>query len=191
MPGNRREGSSMRKILILFPVTFLLLTIPLFAQDGHAPFEIFGGYNFVRLDGDGELGEGINGWNAAFTGNFTPSFGIKAEISGIYKNYKDDDFGDYKVSGHSFMAGPQLSGRFELLPGASSVFGHALFGTMRTGTEYSSVNSFAMAFGGGIDWGKGRVALRAPQLDYFPWRNSGTTINNFRISGGILLRIGD
>ena len=113
----------MRKILILLPVAFLLLTIPSFAQDKFAPFEVFGGYSFVRIDGDDDW---WGGWNTAVTTNFNSSFGIKTEISGAYKSYKDNYGDDYKISGYSFMAGPQIRKRFELYPGASYVFGHAL-----------------------------------------------------------------
>ena len=180
----------MRKISMLFMAGFLLMTamaVPTFAQD-YAPFEIFGGYNFASINGVGEDGEFMNGWNMAFTGNLNSTFGIKAEVSGIYKSLE----GDYKINAYSFMAGPQISGRFELFPGASSIFGHALFGNARAGgKDMESINFFAMALGGGIDWGYGRVGIRAPQIDYFPWRKDGFNFNNFRISGGIVLRLGN
>jgi len=190
MPGNRREGSLMRKVSILFMAAFLVMTVmaaPSFAQD-YAPFEIFGGYNFASINGVGEKGEFMNGWNAAFSGNLNSTFGIKAEISGIYKSFE----GDYKINAFSFMAGPQISGRFEVFPGASSVFGHALFGNARLGaTEMNSINYFAMALGGGIDWGFGRIGVRAPQIDYYPWRKGGFNFNNYRISGGLVIRLGN
>ena len=181
----------MRKLSVLLVVAFLLPTVPSFAQN-YAPFEIIGGYNFVRLDGVGEDSESMNGWNMSFTGNINSILGIKAEVTGIYKSIKDDYFeGNYKVNGYSFMAGPQINGRFELFPGVSSVFGHALFGTERIGGDVESINFFAMAFGGGIDWGNGRVGVRAPQIDYFPLRKDGYTWNNFRISAGIVFRLGN
>ena len=174
---------------------FLLMTamaVPSFAQN-YAPFEIFGGYNFASINGVGEDGEFMNGWNMAFTGNLNSTFGIKAEISGMYKKIDIPNLeGDYKVNAYSFMAGPQINGRFELFPGASSIFGHALFGTARAGGEgMQSISYFAMALGGGIDWGNGRVGVRAPQIDYFPWRKDGSYFNNFRISGGIVIRLGN
>ena len=177
----------MRKISVLLFVAFLLSAVPSFAQD-YAPFEIFGGYNFVRIDTVGEERESMNGWNISFTGNLNSALGIKAEVTGIYKTLDDD----YKANGYSFMVGPQINGRFELFPGVSSVFGHALFGTERIGVDgFDSVNYFSMAFGGGIDWGKGRVGVRAPQIDYFPLRKDGYTWNNFRIAAGIVFRLGN
>jgi len=180
----------MRKVSMLFIAAFLLMpvmAIPSFAQD-YAPFEIFGGYNFASINGVGNDGEFMNGWNAAFTGNLNSTLGIKAEISGTYKSLE----GDYKINAYSFMAGPQINGRFELFPGVSSIFGHALFGNARAGGDYvESINYFTMALGGGIDWGNGRVGVRAPQIDYYPWRKEGFTFNNFRISGGIVFRLGN
>jgi len=192
MPVNRWKGSLMRKVSFLLLAAFLLFTVPSFAQD-YAPFEIFGGYNFLRLNGVGENSISMNGWNMSFTGNLNSTLGIKAEIAGVYKNLKDDYLGgEYNVNGYSFMAGPQINGRFELFPSASSVFGHVLFGTERLGGEYFiSTSYFAMALGGGIDWGNGRIGVRAPQIDYFPMRVNGSIMNNFRISAGIVIRAGN
>ena len=146
-----------------------------------------------------------NGWNMAFTGNLNSVFGIKGEIAGIYKN---TTLYDGKINAHSFMAGPQINGRFEAFPG--TLFGHALFGTVRDKVSFKSAgvegfgSAFAMALGGGIDWGKGRVGFRAPQIDYFTWRASGglwvdsdsnmvsnMELNNVRVSAGIVIRFGN
>jgi len=73
----------MRKVSMLFIAAFLLMTvmaIPSFAQE-YAPFEIFGGYNFVRLPGVGKERDSMNGWNMAFTGNINSTLGIKAEVT--------------------------------------------------------------------------------------------------------------
>jgi hypothetical protein len=151
-------------------------------------FEIFGGYNFVRLDG----GAGnMDGWNASVAGNLNSVFGIKGEVSGIYG--KDRGYSGLRYSGYSAMAGPQLTGR----SGPASAFVHALFGVEHVGGGVNiegihvgaSTNAFAMALGGGVDWHRGSWGIRLPQVDYFPWRALGGTAHNFRISGGILFRL--
>ena len=191
----------MRKTLVLLLAVFLLSAVPSFAFDDHAPFEFFVGYNFVRLLGEDEA-VSMNGWNMAFTGNINSILGIKGEISGAYRGEDIyDRFGHISIKErvHSFMAGPQINARFEALPGAASIFGHALFGVGNFGINAEaccgaslreSVNLFAMALGGGIDWGKGRVGLRAPQIDYFPLRKTDVNLNNFRISAGLVFRFG-
>jgi hypothetical protein len=184
----------MRKIsmMVLTLLNVLLLSaLPSFAQDEeYAPFEIFGGYSFVRL---GEKVGNMDGWNASFTGNINSVFGIKGEVSGIYAKFKD--YEGVHASGYSFMAGPQITGRFN---GPVDVFGHALFGIEHAGVGangdgYSvgvSTNAFAMALGGGLDWHKGRWGIRVPQIDYFPWRKSGATLKNVRVSAGVVFRLG-
>jgi len=172
-----------------------------FAQDEYAPFEMFAGYNLVRsavyggtcpLDRvfcDTVMGN-MNGWNIALAGNINSIIGIKGEISGAFYSTGNDIA---KLSDYSFMAGPQVNWRIKAFPG--TLFGHSLFGarTRRAILDGSNedYNRFEIAWGGGIDWGKGRVGMRAPQIDYFPRRNRGIVpFYNYRISTGIVLRFG-
>jgi len=190
----------MRKIFSFAGITvFLLFSIPSFAQAEYAPFEIFGGYNLVRAAVDGSLCPfdgtckpgpimgNMHGWNMALAGNINSMLGIKGEISGAYKS-----LGSATRSSYTFMIGPQINGRFESFPG--TLFGHALFGVNRSGISVDdwnySENFFEIALGGGIDWGKGRVSIRAPQIDYFPRHRDSIPHNNFRISTGIVFHFG-
>ncbi len=151
-------------------------------------FEIFGGYTFVRLDGG--MGN-MDGWNASFLGNFNSIVGLKGEVSGLYA--KNTVYSSIRYSGYSVMGGPQITGR----SGPASVFAHALFGVEHIGVGVpfegirvgASLNAFAMALGGGVDWHRGRWGIRLPQVDYFPWRALGGTAHNVRISGGIVFRL--
>lgn len=151
-------------------------------------FEIFGGYTFVQLDGG--MGN-MDGWNASFLGNFNSTMGLKGEVSGLYA--KNTAFDIIRYSGYSAMAGPQVTGR----TGPVSAFAHALFGVEHIGVGAplegirveASVNAFAMALGGGLDWRRGSWGIRLPQVDYFPWRALGGTAHNFRISAGIVFRM--
>jgi hypothetical protein len=151
--------------------------------------EIFGGYAFVHLDG----GAGsMDGWNASVLGNVHSVFGVKGEFSGLYG--KDTLNDDVRYSGYSVMGGPQITARTDSV----NVFAHALFGVEHLGgsTPFgdfrvgASLNAFAMAFGGGLDWHQGSWGIRLPQVDYFPWRALGGMAHNIRISGGIVLRFG-
>lgn len=151
-------------------------------------FEIFGGYSFVRLDGG--MGN-MDGWNASLLGNFNSIVGLKGEVSGLYA--KNTAFSSIRYSGYSVMGGPQITER----SGPVSAFAHALFGVEHIGVGVpfegvrvgASLNAYAMALGGGLDWHRGSWGIRLPQVDYFPWRAFGGTAHNFRISGGIVFRL--
>jgi hypothetical protein len=151
-------------------------------------FEIFGGYNFVQLDGG--MGN-MDGWSASFAGHLNSVCGRKGEAAGSYG--KDNGFSSLRYSGYSVMAGPQVTGR----RGPVSPFAHALFGVEHLGVGLgfeglhagASINAFAMALGGGLDWHRGSWGIRLPQVDYFPWRALGGTAHNVRISGGIVFRL--
>lgn len=151
-------------------------------------FEIFGGYDFVRLDGG--IGN-MDGWSASFADNLNSVFGLKGEVSGLYA--KDKSFSSLRYSGYSVMAGPQITGR----SGPANVFVHTLFGVEHLGVGLGfegvhiggSINAFGMALGGGVDWHRGSWGIRLPQVDYFPWRALGGTAHNVRVSGGVVFRL--
>ena len=150
--------------------------------------ELFGGYNYVHLDG----GAGwMDGWNAAISRNFHQTVGIKAELTGLYA--KNTLYNGVRYNAYSFMAGPEFSGRGRSFMG----FGHVLFGVAHFGESAplfgvritSSVNGFAMAIGGGIDWhGQRKIAWRIAQIDYVPFLADGYIYSNIRISTGIVAR---
>ncbi len=159
-----------------------------YESQGYPKSEVFAGYTFVRLDeGVGNM----DGWNASVLGNLNSVFGLKGEVSGLYA--KDKFYSGVRYSGYSFMGGPQISGR----SGSVTSFAHALFGVEHIGIGVpfggmrigASVNAFAVAVGGGLDWHRGSWGFRLPQIDYFPWRALGGTANNLRISGGVVFRM--
>ena len=183
---------------ILGALVVLCCTMPAFAQTPKA--EIFGGYSFAH---QGSLD--INkGWNGSVTGNFNRWFGIEGDISGHYysQDILDPVSGVNLQNDINFLAyrfGPRFSFRSEDSP--VTPFAHFLAGGARTsmtsggsvnGTSFSvkaSANGFASAIGGGIDVGKGRIAVRAIQADY-----SLLTIDNafsgFATSNGVRLSFG-
>ena len=191
----------MKKSLIVVGCLMVcMVCTPAFAQEDYAPFEVFGGYNFTRFDGDLNM----NGWGAAFTYNLNPTFGINVDIGGAYKSESASEGGvslNAKTNILSFMAGPQAGVK---LNDFAKVFGHALFGFTHLNTSMDisagrnnmdlfdeSTNGFSMAFGGGIDWQiANNIAIRAPQFDYIPVKFEGGWSNNTRLLVGIVFQLG-
>jgi hypothetical protein len=209
----------MRKSLLLM-LTFVCLIPSLRAQIGGARpagseietrATVFGGYSYLR-----NAGNGFNGWEGQGTFNFTRNLGVTADISGA--SLSPFSFAVLGVSAgtsqhlNSYLFGPTVTANL----GRSSVFAHALFGEAHSSlgagvnlpivggisTGLTSANSFAMAFGGGVDIGLTRhLAIRAVQVDYLRTQfntldalttglssSLGNRQNSFRYSTGIVLR---
>jgi hypothetical protein len=70
-----------------------------------------------------------------------------------------------------------------------SPYAHALFGGAHAATAGIGDSGMAMLFGGGLDFGKGKLVFRAVQLDWMALRFNGyTDRNNVRVNTGILYR---
>lgn len=134
--------------------------------------EIFGGYQYTHLDG----GPNLNGWNGALTGNFNSFLGIRADLSGSYKN---------GLKFYTYTFGPEVSVRLPML----HPFAHALFGGAKASGGGTSTSGFDMMYGGGVDAGTGPIAFRVAQFDWMVTRFSGfTDKNNVRFSTGLVIR---
>jgi hypothetical protein len=134
--------------------------------------EIFGGYQFTRLDG----GPNMNGWNGAVTGDFAHFLGVTADFSGVYGS---------GLSFQTYTFGPEVHAHLPLI----KPFAHALFGGARASSGGVSSSGFDMMVGGGVDVGHGPLAFRVAQFDWMLTRFSGfTDHNNVRVSSGIVLR---
>jgi peptidoglycan-associated lipoprotein len=211
----------MRKLGIL--VSLIVLSAGLFAQESEAPkVVLFGGYSYLRSGNSTNSSLGFlnnssnhfNGWDGQATFNFAPHFGLTADFNGNYRTPVGFSALGFSAGTnqtmYNLLFGPTVSTNF----GRFGVFGHALFGESLSrlstgvsvpilggiGTNVSSSNSFAMAFGGGVDVGLTRhIAIRAAQLDYLRTQysptealafglstNSNSRQNSFRYSGGIV-----
>ena len=218
----------MRLRAILFSA---LLSLPMlsFAQQETSQVAtrgtLFGGYSLLHSSNDlgstsigssnFNLGGSLGGWEAQGTYNFTRHFGVTADFSGNSKQLAGFSALGFSAGTRQHMYdmlfGPTVTGYF----GKSSVFGHALFGvalsSLNAGVTapivggfsvpLDSSNSFAMAFGGGMDIGISRhFAIRAAQVDFIRTNfntldsltglTSGTSTsqNNYRYSGGVIWR---
>jgi opacity protein-like surface antigen len=170
-------------------VAVCLLFVSAIAVAADAPrAEVFGGYSYLRCDkGDSDVSCNLNGWDASVAFNAPKYFGIVADFGGGYGTVGTND-----TKFHTFLFGP----KFELRKDKISPFAQALFGVANqkaklNGKSVGSSNDFAMTLGGGLDYDIGeKIAIRVAQADYFMTRSDGETFNNFRISAGIVLKLG-
>jgi Outer membrane protein beta-barrel domain len=179
-----KEGGKleMKKFLGVV-IVLLVISVPMFCQENKA--EVFGGYQYTRINpGGGVGGENFNGWNGAATYNMTKWLGLTGDFSGAYKSISG-----VSLKTHTFMFGPtvSMSTSEKFKP-----FVHALFGGAHSSASVSgssiSDTAFATALGGGVDVGSKKFAVRIGQFDYLMTRFGGTSQNNFRYSAGVVLR---
>lgn len=206
----------MKNLLTAACVVFLFVTTG-FAQksDDHKKAEVFIGYSNGQVEGDFDTSEfltdraSFNGFNVSVVGNVSKYFGLKADVSGTYKN-QSVNFNvpggalrfDADRSVYNFLGGIQIKNNSS--DKVFKPFVHALVGAGRvrinvsnascpTGLDCSFISGkesetgWAGAFGGGIDLRVNRrVQVRVIQADYNPIRLGGATMNNFRFGAGIV-----
>jgi len=176
-----REGElRMRKFIALSALLFLL-SVPTMAQNTPEA-EVFGGFSTYL-----NAPRTMHGWNASASGNINGFLGIKGDFSGFYKNEND-----LRLRLHTFMVGPQLSYRKNrrIVP-----FVHALFGVAHASAGFQDLaysnSSFAMSFGGGMDWVvRKNVAIRVIQMDVTVTYLGENASTDGRVSAGIVFRFG-
>jgi opacity protein-like surface antigen len=195
------------RILLLI----LVIAAPGYAQTQTVPeWEVFGGYSWQRSNlreyfkstpiiysvrnRDGSL----HGFDLAFTENINRWFGGTLDISAHFASPSITTT-PATVTTHermfSFMYGPRFVYRER--PGWTA-FGHALAGVAHMDAKVTptgpSANdtSFGLAAGGGLDMKfRGNTAIRLLQAEYFHANALGTGQNNFRLSAGIILYLGE
>jgi opacity protein-like surface antigen len=166
-------------------------------------------------------GSNFNGWNGEAQYNFDRWIGVVADFGGQYGTpftaRTKGISGLPSMSEYSILAGPVVSYRAKakITPYVHALFGwdranlskSTITGTTSPVTSFNSTyTSFAIVFGGGVDYKVSRhIALRLGQLDYFrttldlnslygaafgPGRFQGlpTHENNVRFATGIVLQ---
>ena len=179
----------MRKLFIL--VAVILATAGSAVAQDFPKAEIFGGYQFIRLNpGGGSTGANCQGGAGSVAGNLNHWFGVVG------------DFGACKITGQpsgtsahlvNYLFGPKLTYRSHgrLAPFAQVLFGGEHIGLSASGLGSSSDSSLAMTFGGGADYElTNHVSLRVIQAEYLYTKFGGTHQNNARISAGVVYRWG-
>lgn len=178
-------------------IAALLMALPVFAQAQDAPkAEIFGGYSYLRAD-DNVNGQDLNGFSTSVAVNFNKWFGIATDISGHYTDLTVSPGVSADLNAYIFTVGPRFSYRgYERV----TPYGHIQFGAARssvnffgpTGRIRNSDSAFAMVVGGGLDVKIiNSVSLRLFQADYVLTRFADDTQNNFRVSTGIVIKLGE
>ena len=187
----------MQKFFTLLAVA--LMAVPLFAQESTPKGEVFGGYQYLHVGSNSDLGwtsgQGFNGWEAAATYNVNRNMGVEGDFSGNYASIQG-------VSTHlyTYAAGPVVFAEM----GSIKPFAHVLFGGSRLSGSESGVtiswNGFTTMFGGGVDAKVNKnIAVRVAQVDWLYYHFGSKTIggvtapsfsgsNNVRISTGIVFR---
>jgi opacity protein-like surface antigen len=197
----------MKKMSFLASLVVLCLPLAASAQEVAPRVEISGGYSFLRLNASANItGDtvdeslGTHGFNVSFAGNFTRHVGLVSEFSQTTRSESFSDpvlgafSGDIKIS--TLLFGPRVT----LHRGKAEPFVHALFGAARASAELSTPGlvesgagyAFAYALGGGLDVKvHNNFAIRVAQLDFLQARAGGESLNNFRFSVGVTIRLGN
>jgi hypothetical protein len=158
----------MRKFSLCLAALFVFAV----AAQAEPKAEIFGGYQYTRLEG----GLNWNGWNAAVTGNMGKVVGITGDFSQVYNS---------GVNFTTYTFGPELHAHLPIV----KPFVHALVGGARLAGGGGSVNGFATYVGGGLDIGHGVFAVRVPQFDWmYAHFSGGGSSKNVRLSVGLVAR---
>lgn len=208
----------MKTIFAGFILLIFCVSIASAQSDEISKGEFFAGYSINRVDFGGsddpdipdEINEGRNfqGFNASGVYNFSKYVGLKADVSGHYKNFGATVPGftnqpKIKASLYNFLGGVQIKNNSKerkvkpfvhALVGAGVIrsklndsFCQEAFGTACPSEFRDSETAFSMAFGGGLDIrASRRVSFRVFQVDYNPLRKDGATTSNVRFSFGIV-----
>lgn len=162
--------------------------------------EVFVGYSYLNVDTNNLTlsRPNANGWEASVSGNLNQWFALEGDVSGYYKSWTVDIpallFGpvNVDVSDYGFVGGPRINFR--------PLFVHALVGADHlTGSALglsASQDSFAGAFGGGVQWDVNPKWAVRVSGDYVLTRHNifkvvdlsgpNYTQNSFRVSAGIV-----
>lgn len=173
------------KKLAFAALVFSVLTTVARAQEtpvadvagGYSVIYVVKGFTYFMNGGSGSVAFNVNNWLGA-----VGDFGAYHAPSGVNS-----------LTAETYTIGPRFSyRRLERF----TPFGQVLIGGIHSSvvtTAFTGVsNALAFGAGGGADIGLdrgGRFALR-PQLEYIGFRSNGNTIGNFRLSVGIVIRVG-
>jgi len=174
------------KYFAVLMVVILFFSFSAWAAD-YSKAEVFGGYQYTRIDGGGLVPNlNANGWNAAVSGYFSKYMGVTGDFSGAYTTVSG-----VKVKVHTYTFGPVFTARNDE---AITPFAHVLVGGFHGSAGVAgisgSTSGLAIMAGGGVDAKIApRLAFRVAQFDWVLLRAEGeTTKKNFRLSTGIIFR---
>jgi opacity protein-like surface antigen len=208
----------MKTIFAGFILLIFCVSIAFAQTDEISKGEFFSGYSIIRTDvggsGDPDIDDALNegrnfqGFNVSGVYNFSKYVGLKADVSGHYKNFGATIPGftnqpKINASLYNVLGGVQIKNNSKerrVKPFVHALFGVGIvkaklnnafcqeaLGTNCPAEFRDSETAFSMAFGGGLDVrASKRVSFRLFQVDYNPLRKNGETANNVRFSFGIV-----
>jgi hypothetical protein len=199
----------------LFAVLALLALsgIPTLAQDrrggeGAPLFEVNGGYTYMRWQvpdfAQPPSSYNYNGFNAGAALHVFNWLALATDISGVYNSQPG-----FTTHIYSYLAGPRVYplGHHKLTPFVHGLVGVASYHLHSPNPDPTLVinetdNNLSFEVGGGIDWNWTKhISIRVAQLDYQQTRalradavtagGSAQNQNNFKYSGGVVIRFGE
>jgi hypothetical protein len=181
----------MRKLFYVLALV-CLASMSAAAQDD-SKIDLFAGYSFLHTGpGVNASSFNANGGVGSVAVNLTSWGSVVAEVGGIHAGTINSNTVD--ATAYTFEAGPKIS---LFRKSSLSPFGQVLFGVVRSNPGFNQTTStdytFAMSPGVGLDWNiMPHVGIRLAQVDYLftrmPTSTNQVNWNNFRYSGGIVLR---
>lgn len=210
----------MKKTFLIFYLLISCAAIATAQTDEISKGEFFAGYSINRVDfaGNGDFDPDINdaldegrnfqGFNVSGVYNVSKYVGLKADVSGTYKNFSAAIPGftnqpKINASLYNVLGGVQIKNNSKerrvkpfvhALVGVGIIksklndgFCQEAFGTNCPAEFRDSETALSMALGGGLDVrASKRVSFRLFQVDYNPFRKNGETANNLRFGFGIV-----
>lgn len=190
----------------ILTVLLLLCCAPLssaWQADEYPKNELFVGYSYESAEVNSLTPDpgraGLHGINLEYTRNISSAVGITVDFSGhVRRESLATGAGQVQHDGEQYnlLGGLQFKARNR---SGATPFAHALFGVglfrgfkavlLPSSNTYffDDAQSFAMAFGGGLDIRAGRrVTIRAVQADYNPTFFGLGRQDNFRLSFGVV-----
>ena len=173
-------------VLIVVPSVVAQQSEPEKSEEGERPYEIFGGYSYLRDDG-----HNLNGWTGTLIVNLNKWFAIAADVDGHYGSHHEGHE-VVRVREHGFTFGPHvaLHNRSRITPFAFALFGGA-HENVKVAGETESATGFAANLGGGLDvrvneeW-----SVRLIQIDAAHTRFHGEGKTAPRFSTGLVFHFG-
>lgn len=171
----------MRKIAFVGLIVGLFSLTALAVESDHPKAEVYGGYQFTRIEG----GTNFNGFNFGGTANFSDSFGITADFGTSFKTIDG-----VSIKNYTYTFGPQLALRANK---GYTPFIHALIGGDHFSGSYlgqsGSGNGMAVYAGGGVDINMNRYAAVRVGADWMMVHAySETSSKNFRMPVGLVFK---
>jgi len=179
----------MRKLFILFGFALLATSVAQ-AQETRG-MEVSGQYQYIRVyPGGGAPSSSCQGAGGTFAANLNNWVGLVGDVGGCKVTGLASGSSAHEIN---YLFGPRFSYRNygRLTPYAQVLFGGERATASATGVPSTSVNSFAMTFGGGADIKlTPHVSFRAIQFEYLYTHFSGVKQNNLRIQSGLVYHFG-